>query len=248
MVKNNENLMILIPARGGSKAIPRKNIIELQGQSLLAWTADVALNSNLSCHVILSTDSQEVAEIGKSLGLMVPFLRPLEFAKDDTLQIEVIKHALSEMKEALNLNFDSVMLLQPTTPFRKKLTLRKAYECFINEKADTLITISDISKMDESTIYLSPKKLQNDLYLLHDHEANIRAHQGTLRQDFKEKWWRNGGIYIFKSSTLLNKNSLYGGKTIGLSTDLIESINIDTFSDFNLAKIIALGLNKNEIQ
>lgn len=245
MGKNNENLLILIPARGGSKAIPRKNIIELQGRPLLAWTADVALHSNLTSHVILSTDSQEVAEIGKSLGLMIPFLRPKELANDDTLQIEVIKHALSEMKEVRNLDFESVMLLQPTTPFRKKLTLRKAYECFINEKADTLITVSEISRMDQSTIYSRPKKLQSDLYLLHNHEVDISEPQGTLRQNFKEKWWRNGGIYIFKASTLLNKNSLYGGKTIGLSTDLVESINIDTYSDLDLANIVALGLKRN---
>jgi len=244
MVKSNKNLMILIPARGGSKAIPKKNIVNLSGQPLLAWTSNVALSSNLSRHVILSTDSQEVANIGKSLGLSVPFLRPPEFAKDDTLQIEVIKHALTEMKKLLNLNFDSVMLLQPTTPFRKEVTLLKAYESFIDEKADTLITVSDISRIDQSTIYLSPKKLKSDLYLLHDLEEDISAPQGTLRQDFKERWWRNGAIYIFNSSTLLNTNSLYGGKTIGLSTDLVESINIDTFSDLNLAKVIALGLDK----
>jgi len=244
MVKSNKNLMILIPARGGSKAIPKKNIVNLRGQPLLAWTSNVALSSNLSRHVILSTDSQEVANIGKSLGLSVPFLRPPEFAKDDTLQIEVIKHALTEMKKLLNLNFDSVMLLQPTTPFRKEVTLLKAYESFIDEKADTLITVSDLSRIDQSTIYLSPKKLKSDLYLLHDLEEDISAPQGTLRQDFKERWWRNGAIYIFNSSTLLNTNSLYGGKTIGLSTDLVESINIDTFSDLNLAKVIALGLDK----
>lgn len=244
MVIGNENLMILIPARGGSKAIPKKNIINLRGQPLLAWTSNVALSSNLSRHVILSTDSQEVANIGKSLGLSVPFLRPPEFAKDDTLQIEVIKHALTEMKKLLNLNFDSVMLLQPTTPFRKKVTILKAYESFIHEKADTLITVSDISRMDQSTMYLSPKKLKSDLYLLHDLEEDISAPQGTLRQDFRERWWRNGSIYIFNSSTLLDTNSLYGGKTIGLSTDLVESINIDTFSDLNLAKVIALGLDK----
>ena len=236
--------MILVPARGGSKAIPKKNLTNLRRQPLLAWTSNVALSSNLSRHVILSTDSQEVANIGKSLGLSVPFLRPPEFAKDDTLQIEVIKHALTEMKKLLNLNFDSVMLLQPTTPFRKKETLLKAYESFIDEKADTLITVSDISRMDQSTIYLSSKKLKSGLYLLHDLEEDISAPQGTLRQDFKERWWRNGSIYIFNSSTLLDTNSLYGGKTIGLSTDLVESINIDTFSDLNLAKVIALGLDK----
>jgi len=244
MAKSNENLMILIPARGGSKAIPKKNIVNLRGQPLLAWTSNVALSTNLSRHVILSTDSQEVANIGKSLGLSVPFLRPPEFAEDDSLQIEVIKHALTEMKKLLNLNFDSVMLLQPTTPFRKKESLLKAYESFIYEKADTLITVSEISRMDQSTMYLNPKKLKSDLYLLHDLDEDISAPQGTLRQDFEERWWRNGSIYIFNSSTLLDTNSLYGGKTIGLSTDLVESINIDTYSDLNFAKVVALGLDK----
>jgi CMP-N,N'-diacetyllegionaminic acid synthase len=247
MTRSHEKLLILIPARGGSKAIPKKNLVELQGIPLLAWTSNVALNSSLSRHVILSTDSQEVAHIGKSFGLSVPFLRPPEIAKDDTLQIEVIKHALAEMKELFNVKFDSVMLLQPTTPFRNKVTLRKAYEYFINENADTLITVSEISRMDQSTKYLSTQKLRSDLYLLDDFEKDIRAYQGTLRQNFKEVWWRNGAIYIFKSSTLLDTNSLYGGKTIGLSIDHVESINIDTFSDLYLANVIAVGLNKNEI-
>jgi len=245
MLKREEDLMILIPARGGSKGIPRKNLVELEGQSLLAWTSKVALNSSLSRHVVLSTDSEEIAQVGKSLGLSVPFLRPPEIAKDNTLQIEVIKHALSEMKKTLNLNFESIMLLQPTTPFRKYKTVQKAYECFIKEKADTLITISEISRMDQSTMYTSSKELESDLFLLQDFEVNLRSHQGTLRQDFKEKWWRNGSIYIFNSYTLINNNSLYGGKTIGLTTDLVESINIDTFSDLNFAKIVAMGLHKN---
>lgn len=243
MKTSDEKLMILIPARGGSKAIPKKNIVNLKGQPLLAWTSNVALSSGLSRYVILSTDSKEVADIGKSLGLSVPFLRPPEFARDETLQIEVIKHALTEVKELLNLNFDSVMLLQPTTPFRKKATLLKAYDSFINEKADTLITVSDISKMDQSTIYLNPKKLNSDLFLLHDFGEDVIAPQGTLRQDFEERWWRNGSIYIFNSSRLLDTNSLYGGKTIGLCTDLVESINIDTISDLDLARAIALGLD-----
>lgn len=244
MAYSDKNLMILIPARGGSRSIPRKNIVDLQGQPLLAWTSIVALKSNLSSKVILSTDSQEIAGIGKSLGLTVPFLRPSEFARDETLQIEVIKHALLEMESKFRLKFDSVMLLQPTSPFRKELTLRKAYDLFMKEKADTLITVSDVSRIHQSTVYTSPKKLQSDSYLLHDFETDLSAHQGTLRQNFKEKWWRNGAIYIFNSTTLVNKNSLYGGKTIGLLTDSVESINIDTFSDLELARIVALGLNK----
>ena len=106
-----------------------------------------------------------------------------------------------------------------------------------------MITISDVSKFAPSTKYLVEKSLLPDLFqleLLSDEK--LKQNRGTLRQDFEQAWWRNGSIYIFNTTTLINSNSLYGGKTIGMPTNSVESVNIDTPEDLALAKIIARGL------
>ena len=243
MAQKQSDLLILIPARSGSKSIPNKNTTLLSGEPLLSWTAKVAIDSHLSKNVVLSTDSNEIAQLGKEMGLNVPFIRPKDLAQDRTLQLDVIKHAVEVLSENFNMNFDSIMLLQPTSPFRSRESVIKSYNYFCKYNVDTLITISDISKFAPSTKYLAEKSLLPDLFqleLLSDEKQ--KQNRGTLRQDFEQVWWRNGSVYIFKTRTLLNSNSLYGGKTIGMPTNSVESINIDTPEDLALAKIIARGL------
>ena len=243
MTKKQSDLLILIPARSGSKSIPNKNTILLSGEPLLSWTAKVAIDSDLSKNIVLSTDSDKIAQLGKELGLKVPFIRPKDLAQDRTLQLDVIKHAVALLSENFNMKFDSIMLLQPTSPFRSRESIVKSYDYFCKYNADTLITISDVSKFAPSTKYLAEKSLLPDLFQLELlSEEKQKQKQGTLRQDFEQIWWRNGSIYIFNTATLINSNSLYGGKIIGMPTNSVESINIDTPEDLALAKIIALGL------
>jgi CMP-N-acetylneuraminic acid synthetase len=241
VAQHQNDLLILIPARSGSKSILNKNTTLLSGEPLLSWTAKVAIDSHLSKNIVLSTDSNEIAQLGKEMGLNVPFIRPKDLAQDRTLQLDVIKHAVEVLSDSFDMNFDSIMLLQPTSPFRRRESVIKSYNYFCKYNADTLITISDISKFAPSTKYSAEKSLLPDLFqleLLSDEKQN----RGTLRQDFEQVWWRNGSIYIFKTATLLNSNSLYGGKIIGMPTDSVESVNIDTPEDLVLAKIIARGL------
>ena len=241
MAQKQNDLLILIPARAGSKSIPNKNTILLSGEPLLSWTARVAIDSDLSKNVVLSTDSNKIAQLGSELGLQVPFIRPKDLAQDRTLQLDVIKHAVAVLSENFNMEFDSIMLLQPTSPFRSRESVVKSYNYFCKYKADTLITISDVSKFAPSTKYLAAKSLLPDLFQL-ELSSDEKQKRGTLRQDFEQIWWRNGSIYIFNTATLINSNSLYGGKTIGMPTNSVESINIDTPEDLALAKIIAGGL------
>ena len=243
MTQKQNDLLILVPARAGSKSIPNKNTILLSGEPLLSWTAKVAINSNLSKNIILSTDSDKIAQLGSDLGLQVPFIRPNDLAQDRTLQIDVIKHSVAVLSENFNMKFDSIMLLQPTSPFRSRESLVKSYNYFCKYKADTLITISDVSKFAPSTKYLASELLLPDLFQLEpSSDEKQMKKRGTLRQDFEQVWWRNGSIYIFNTTTLIDSNSLYGGKTIGMPTNPIESINIDTPEDLALAKVIAEGL------
>jgi CMP-N-acetylneuraminic acid synthetase len=243
VTQKQSDLLILIPARSGSKSIPNKNTILLSGEPLLSWTAKVAIGSDLSKNVVLSTDSNKIAQLGIELGLQVPFIRPKNLAQDRTLQLDVIKHAIVALSKNFNMKFDTIMLLQPTTPFRSRESVVKSYNYFCKYKADTLITISDVSKFAPSTKYLAEKSLLPDLFELELSSGEKQTQKrGTLRQDFEQIWWRNGSIYIFNTTTLIDSNSLYGGKTIGMPTNSVESINIDTPEDLALAKVIAGGL------
>ena len=245
MAQKQSDLLILIPARSGSKSIPNKNTTLLSGEPLLSWTAKVAIDSDLSKNIVLSTDSKKIAQLGKELGLQVPFIRPKVLAQDRTLQLDVIKHSVAALSEKYNMMFDSIMLLQPTSPFRSCESIVKAYKYFCKYNADTLITISDVSKFAPSTKYLTKKSLLPDLFQLElssEEKQKQKQKRGTLRQDFEQIWWRNGSIYIFNTATLIKSNSLYGGKTIGMPTNSVESINLDTPEDLALAKIIARGI------
>jgi CMP-N,N'-diacetyllegionaminic acid synthase len=235
--------LILIPARGGSKEIPNKNMTELNGSPLLAWTAQVAINSSLSEFIVLSTDSKIISEYAQSLGLFVPFMRPAELATDTTLQIDVIKHTLLTLTNNNGINFESVVLLQPTSPFRTTKTLVKAFAKFKELNADTLVSITDISNINETNTYSSFEHIEDEIYRFTD-ELNMgsKKPRGTIRQDFSKKWHRNGAIYIFKVSTLLSTDSLYGGITVGMPISLVESINIDSKQDLELARLIAPSL------
>src|SRR5262245_13926725 len=121
------NVLGLIPARGGSKGVPRKNIKPLAGKPLLNYTAEAALSSQKLTRVILSTEDEEIAEVGRACGIEVPFLRPAELAQDTTPTLPVVQHAL-QFLEAMGSHFDAVCLLQPTNPFRRTVDIDNCIE------------------------------------------------------------------------------------------------------------------------
>ena len=244
MVRTLNDLLILIPARGGSKGILNKNMVDLCGSPLLSWTANVAVKSKLSDTLILSTDSEDIAKYGSSLGLATPFIRPRGLARDDTLQIDVMKHALSFMSESFGMDFTSLLLLQPTSPFRKIETLHLAYHQFKKLKADTLISVSEISRINDSSVYEDYNLVEKDFFEFYKIKSHGNTLRGTLRQNYIEKWYRNEAIYIFDVSVLLKTDSLYGGKTIGMSIDPIQSIQIDSLQDLEIAELVALGIKQ----
>ena len=130
----------LIPARGGSKGVPRKNIKLLCGKPLLEYTAQAALASRLLSRVILSTEDEEIAEAGRRCGLEVPFLRPQELAADDTPMLPVIEHAVRWVEERGE-RFDAICLLQPTNPLRRAEEIDGCIELLIGTGADSVVTV-----------------------------------------------------------------------------------------------------------
>ena len=126
-----KNILGLIPARGGSKGLPRKNIIPLLGKPLIAWTIEQALASKYLDRVVVSTDDNEIAEISKKYGAEVPFIRPKELAEDNAKGIDVVLHAIDWLKENdKQKQYDLIMLIQPVSPLSAKEGINKAMEFF----------------------------------------------------------------------------------------------------------------------
>lgn len=223
-------ILALIPARGGSKGVPRKNIKLLNGKPLLQYTAEVALQSNLFKRVVLSTDDEEIAEIGKGLGLDVPFLRPDDLAKDKSPTLPVIQHALQFLKDSYNESYDAVCLLQVTTPFRTIDFINNALKKFINSKSDSLISVQKVPhEYNPHWVYKEGKN------------GNLKIATGesviiTRRQDLPNAYHRDGSLYITKVKTLLEENSLYGKSIAYIESPKEMYVNIDTLNDWEKAE------------
>jgi CMP-N,N'-diacetyllegionaminic acid synthase len=220
-------LAALIPARGGSKGIARKNLALCGGRSLLDWTAEAALQSGVIDTAILSTDDDEIAESGKALGLDVPFRRPAELAGDGALMLGVMQHCLAYLRSSA-IDVEALVLLQPTSPFRRAHHVREAVQKFRARQAATLVSVVRVphrfvpeGQMREQDGKLVP-------YLGGDIGK-------TRRQDKEMLYGRNGPVVLIVRSSVLDSNTLYGDPTIGYEMDEISSIDIDTSEDLRLA-------------
>jgi CMP-N,N'-diacetyllegionaminic acid synthase len=222
-------ILALIPARGGSKGVPGKNIKDLGGKPLLAYTSEVALQSSYLTTVILSSDDAAIIAVAKGLGIAVPFVRPTALAQDDTPTIDVIVHAL-EWYEKEKIFFDAVCLLQVTSPFRTVAFLDAAIERFIASGCDSLVSVQQV-----------PHEYNPHWTFEADPKGHLKIATGEAeiigrRQALPVTYHRDGSIYLTRVEVILNSHSLYG-KSIGF----IESnpdfyVNIDTLADWNQAE------------
>jgi len=219
----------LIPARGGSKGIPRKNIKSLNGKALIAYSIGSALACPLLDQIVVTTDDNEIAELSQSLGASVPFIRPAHLAADDSPTIDTVIHALSFFEKS-NQVYDAVCLLQPTVPFRNPNDINEALQKFIDSNADSLISVREVPhvynphwvyEQDEQTGFL--KLVINDENII------------SRRQELPPAYHRDGSIYITKSNVVLSDQSLYGNKIIHHIMKRSPSINIDTMEDWEAA-------------
>jgi CMP-N,N'-diacetyllegionaminic acid synthase len=215
----------IIPARGGSKGIPNKNIIDLSGKPLIAYTIEAALASNLT-EVIVSTDSDQIAEISESLGVKV-IMRPAELAQDDTPTLPVLQDIIARLDES----YDCVVTLQPTSPLRKAHDINEALQMFENDpSADSLVSVI---KVPHNMIPECLMKYDNEGYLTPYLESDVKLR----RQDKPSYFARNGAaIYITRTPNL--NEYIFGGKIIAYKMSSEDSIDIDNTSDLNLTKKI----------
>ncbi len=220
-------LAALIPARGGSKGIARKNLALCGGRSLLDWTAEAALQSGVIDTAILSTDDDEIAVSGKALGLDVPFRRPAELSGDGALMLGVMQHCLAHLRSS-GMDVEALVLLQPTSPFRRARHVHEAVEIFRARQAATLVSVVRVPHR----FVPEGQMRQQDGKLVPYLGGDIGK---TRRQDKEMLYGRNGPVVLIVRSSVLDSNTLYGDPTIGYEMDEISSIDIDTSEDLRLA-------------
>lgn len=222
-------MLAIIPARGGSKGVPGKNIKLLSGKPLLAYTTEIALQSRYFAEVIVSTEDMQIMEVSKCLGIRVPFIRPMELAQDDTPTIDVIIQAL-RWYEKQNSFFDAVCLLQVTSPFRTLEFLDKGIEKFVESGCDSLVSVLRV-----------PHEYNPHWTFEVNTEGNLKIATGeaeiiSRRQELSQAYHRDGSIYITKTEVLLKEHSLYGKSTAFIESEPDFHINIDTMKDWEKAE------------
>jgi CMP-N,N'-diacetyllegionaminic acid synthase len=222
----------LIPARGGSKGIPGKNVRLLGGKPLLAWTAEAALASRRLSRVVLSTDDEEIAETGRRCGLEIPFLRPAELACDDTPTLPVVRHALEVLEQAGD-RFDAVCLLQPTSPFRRAEDIEGCIALLEERGLDAVVSVLPV-----------PPEHNPHWVYFEDGAGLLRLATGEeqpipRRQELPPAFHRDGSVYVTRRDVVMSggEGSLYGRRLGGyVMPDAGRSVNLDTPADWERAE------------
>lgn len=217
---NDKTILAIIPARGGSKGVPRKNIRELGGKPLIAWTIEAAKKSRYLERLILSSEDDEIIEIAEQWECEVPFRRPAYLAQDDTPGIDVVLHALNALKE----KYDYVMLLQPTSPLRSSRDIDESIEfCMINNSP---VCVS-VCEARESPYWMFRLDGTGRMHPILSHSVDA----GT-RQELEKVYRLNGAIYLAQTDYLMDKKSFKTPDTIAFLMPGCRSIDIDTEQDF----------------
>jgi N-acylneuraminate cytidylyltransferase/CMP-N,N'-diacetyllegionaminic acid synthase len=225
----NQSIMALIPARGGSKGLPRKNILPLAGKPLIAWTIEAALQSNLCDKVIVSTDDEEIAAVARQYGAEVPFLRPPELATDNAKTIDVILHAINHQLSQ-NRSFDFLLLLQPTSPLRNAGDIRSAAELLFQKKTAAVVSICE---SEHPPLWMNT--IGPDLCLKDFLKPEL---QNQNRQQLAKFYRLNGAIYLAKQDFLVRERSFFGENTYAYIMEPERSVDIDRELDFKFAEFL----------
>ena len=227
-------ILAIIPARGGSKGIRRKNLQKLSGKPLIAHTIIAAKKTKSINKIIVSTDDKEIEKISKNNGAEVPFLRPKQISKDTSSTIEVIKHALKFLQENQSYVPDIIILLQPTSPLRTSQLITKTINTLKKSKATSVITVSKITKHPYAAYWL-----KNDF--LKPFEKNFTKY--SRRQEFPDLFFPTGAVYTFWYDTLKKFNSLHGPKIKPIVVH-DEDIDIDNLQDLFFAEMMLKNWKK----
>jgi CMP-N,N'-diacetyllegionaminic acid synthase len=222
-------VLAIVPARGGSKGIPRKNLARLAGRPLLAYTADAARASVRLTRVVLSTDDDEIAQVGRECGLEVPFMRPPDLAGDAAQTIDVIQDVVRRLESA-GATFDAVMTLQPTTPLRRAEDIDGAIALLESSGSDSVISFVDVGERHPARM-----KVVADDGRVRDAPFSEMV-ECQPRQTLPRLYLREGSIYLTRRSVLMNDRSFKGRDCRAWLVPRERACNIDDPFDLFLAE------------
>lgn len=232
MVRDDSKILAVIPARGGSKGVPRKNVRLVGGKPLIAYTIEPALAVKEKFHrIIVSTDDSEIAQIAQEFGAEVPFLRPPELAGDRVPMVPVLQHAVRTVEEMDGVRLDWVLLLQPTCPFRSPVDIQAALELAFAGGCDSVISV--VRVFAHHPILM--KKIEDNQLV----PFMIEEVEGTRRQDYSPPaYMRNGCIYLTRRDVLIEQNSIWGKVIRPYVMPEDRSVNVDSELDMKLVEIL----------
>lgn len=218
------NVLGLIPARGGSKSIPRKNIKDIAGKPLIAWTIESALGSGLLAAVVVSTDDLEIGEVARRHGAEMPFLRPAELAQDDTPGVDPVLHALEVLP-----GFDAVLLMQPTSPLRTTEDINGCIRFAEGIGAGCVVSVTEASQHPNWMYRLDAERRLQSL---------IAEKHVTRRQDLPAVYAANGALYFARKEWLQRQRAFITADTFGYVMPVERSIDLDSPFDWKLAELL----------
>ena len=223
-----KKILGVITARGGSKGIPGKNIKDLGGKPLIAYTIEVAKESKLITDLILSTDNEEIIKVAKEYGCEVPFVRPKKLAEDKTPHLPVMQHAVEFMENEKGCTYDAVLILQPTSPLRTSKDIDGTIKTLFKEGVDSAASIVEVNSGEHP---MRMKKLNGNILEPYSvEETTIR------RQDLPAAYKRSSAVYAMKRDTFMVKNSLYGDSIAGYLVPIERYVDIDEPFDWTIAE------------
>ena len=214
----------LIPARGGSKGLPKKNLYLFNKKPLIQWTIESALESNSLDRIIVNTDDESIADFSRSKGVEVPFLREPHLAQDDSRIVDAVLNVLEKL-----INFDFILLLQPTSPLRTKEDITNIIELQKQYSASSLVSVCE-AKENPALFY----EINNDNYL----SKSFKQYKGSNRQEYKRNYVINGALYLSSVENLKNYKSFITNKTIPYVMPRERSIDIDDITDIRWGEFI----------
>lgn len=231
-------ILAVIPARGGSKGIPKKNIKKLAGKPLISYTIDAALNARTLDKVIVSTDDRRIAKIAKDLGAEVPFMRPRYLTKDATPMVPVVQHAVKKIEKLDGRRVDVVVLLQPTSPLRVASDIDTGVRKILKTKADSVVGVCQIEYLSHPRLIKRIKG--NRIY------PYLKSRKGSARRQALPVVYKlNAALYVVRRDTLMKKGTFYGKHVEAYIMDRERSIDIDTELDFLIAEALLKQFRKD---
>lgn len=236
-----KEILGVILARGGSKGILKKNIKQINGKPLIAYTIEAGIKSSIFSNFVVSTDCEEIAKVARNFGAETPFMRPTDLAQDHVWSRDALRHAVLESENLYSKTYDYVVELPCVSPLRNEKHIIEAVEKLISTKADSVISVCQMQ--DKHPVRM--KRIVDDT--IQDFCKEFPEGEGSRRQELEPCYIRNGAIYAMTRDCIVEKFSRNGETSRPYIMDELHSVNIDSMLDFYLAEtLLRMNQEKNE--